>query len=1124
MPPHRPERYNAKARASVPGGSGHKKRKRGASVKEPEADPNAEILAAEPASVQDARKAQLRDELLASTESKMSSKKKKRLEGYINKKLKKEERIELFDKLAATQAQIPNTTRLQASASLGTGRTQTHEEDHARQEHKEVKQALAKTKLDIAPATGSALKRNADGSVVQPRILQRKKKKQPNIEVALPESSDESMEDDGDEDDDASDNASEQEDDDDGDANSGSDSGSESPSDSDASSESLPEPKKKSLGFKDWALKQLDVSRGGASLPTTPAEPNAETDDIPQPPPKRRKVEHVPGDVVGPMGEKLQLPKTAFAELQTKGTTRHVEVTRDPVIQAARLELPVVAEEQPIMETILLNPVTVLCGETDNPGMIGITQPRRVAAMSMAARVANELSLPTNKVSYQIRYDATVSPSTVIKFMTDGVLLREMNADFLLNKYSVIVVDEAHERSINTDILIGALSRVVRLREDMWKAGKGGTKPLRLVIMSATLRVTDFTDNRVLFPAPPPVINIEARQYPVTVHFSRRTTPDYVTEAISKTCKIHTRLPPGGVLVFLTGQNEITAVCRKLEAKFGRRAVDAQAAAATTKRLSAMQGDVEAEEIELDISPEDLEDDDGDIDAESDDELDMQGFDEPIAPGDAITAMHVVPLYSLLPAEKQMQVFSEPPAGTRLVVVATNVAETSITIPGIRYVVDCGRAKQRHYDTTTGIQSFRVSWVSKASASQRAGRAGRTGPGHCYRLYSSALFENQLDDFAQPEILRMPIEGVVLQMKSMHIDAVVNFPFPTPPDRPALKRAESLLQHLGALEPPSAMLSVRGTSPAITDLGKAMAMFPISPRLAKMLVTGRQHGCLPYVIALVAALSVGDPFLRDEVQNDKVDAADVDSDDAAPELATMTSEEQRQKELRKARRRAFFKAQEMHSKLGRGQSDMFRLLSVVGAYEFSGGGQKFCSENFVRLKTMEEIHKLRAQLTSMVQANFSDTAAAFAPQLQPPNANQLKVLRQLITAGFINQVAVRKDVIQVATGNKFATAINVPYRAFDKDEDVFVHPSSVLASQPPPDFVVFQDIVRSSKPFMKNLTVVNPAWLPSLGPSLCTFSKALQGPTSFKDVAADEEIVIPRFGIWQLPAIKRKKP
>jgi ATP-dependent RNA helicase DHX37/DHR1 len=205
--------------------------------------------------------------------------------------------------------------------------------------------------------------------------------------------------------------------------------------------------------------------------------------------------------------------------------------------------------------------------------------------MSMASRVAHELSLGSSRVSYQIRYDATVSPSTSIKFMTDGVLLRELASDFLLSKYSVVIIDEAHERSMNTDILIGVLSRVVRLRESMWREGKDSTKvrvirtacdsqltppqPLRLVIMSATLRVSDFVENTTLFSTPPPVIKIPARQYPVTVHFNRRTSLDYVSEAIRKASKIHARLPPGGILIFLTGQNEIAGVCKRLETRYG---------------------------------------------------------------------------------------------------------------------------------------------------------------------------------------------------------------------------------------------------------------------------------------------------------------------------------------------------------------------------------------------------------------------------------------------------------------------------------------------------------------------------------------------------------------------------
>lgn len=169
---------------------------------------------------------------------------------------------------------------------------------------------------------------------------------------------------------------------------------------------------------------------------------------------------------------------------------------------------------------------------------------------------------------------------------------------------------------------------------------------------------------------------------------------------------------------------------------------------------------------------------------------------------------------------------------------------------------------QRRYDIANGIQAFQVAWTSKASAAQRAGRAGRTGPGHCYRLYSSALFEHHFEKFATPEIQRMPIDGVVLQMKSMHIDAVVNFPFPTPPDRPALLKAEKTLVYLGALRIPSSSSGLMEGQ--ISELGRAMALFPLSPRFSRMLVSGQQHGCLPYVICIVSAMSVGDPFIYEE--------------------------------------------------------------------------------------------------------------------------------------------------------------------------------------------------------------------------------------------------------------------
>lgn len=217
----------------------------------------------------------------------------------------------------------------------------------------------------------------------------------------------------------------------------------------------------------------------------------------------------------------------------------------------------------------------------DNPGMIAVTQPRRVAAVSLAARVKSELNLTSNSgiVAHQIRYSSTTSPDTAIKFMTDGVLLRELSSDFLLSRYSVVIVDEAHERGVNTDVLIGVLSRVAKLREKKWRETKDlptsstsppVIKPLRIIIMSATLRLTDFTNNKTLFPVTPPIIHISARQHPVTIHFSRKTTADYVEEAYKKVCKIHARLPVGGILVFMTGQAEIMGLCRKLEQKYGK--------------------------------------------------------------------------------------------------------------------------------------------------------------------------------------------------------------------------------------------------------------------------------------------------------------------------------------------------------------------------------------------------------------------------------------------------------------------------------------------------------------------------------------------------------------------------
>ncbi|KAK7056793.1 putative ATP-dependent RNA helicase DHR1 [Paramarasmius palmivorus] len=1198
------ERYNARARQSQAGSHKRKKHNKGNTEETPDANTIIHVPKTKEEKELD-RKERLKQELISQSSSKWNSKKKKRLDKYIEKKLKKEERVQIFEKLSQSQAQISSSLELQSSSTLGTGRTTTHQEQNDKSEDKEVRRALEgrggkrKRNNDVydvveesdaddsedekdsieapqiaeqlsvsipkVPATvGGALKRDADGNPVAPKVRPLTSKKKTTFSswktkpaANVPEESDTSFDSsdsayDTDEDQEQKDEDDESDDKEEGSRSSGSE---EEDEDEDDESEPEPPKAKKSLGFKDWATKQLRIAKGYSDTPSNEVDQStSQPESSPAPAAKKRKLGHSskPLEMRGPLGEDLQLPSTSFARaLQSSSLTtedsqktakpKFVSVSRPPEIEEQRLLLPVVAEEQPIMEAILLNPVVVICGETgsgkttqvpqflyeagfgspdsDNPGMIGITQPRRVAAMSMAARVANELSLTSSKVSYQIRYDATVSPDTSIKFMTDGVLLRELASDFLLTKYSVIIIDEAHERSMNTDILIGVLSRVLKLREELWKEGKEDAKPLRLIIMSATLRVSDFAENRTLFATPPPVINVSARQHPVTVHFNRRTVPDYVTEAIKKTVKIHTRLPPGGILIFLTGQNEITGVCRKLEARFGRKAVEEQRSKRRHQqepvseiqhgRVGTAQADIEPEEIDLgesefinegepDDEGQEMEDPDA-LDSEEEEQLDEElgiGIHETESP------MHILPLYSLLPSDQQMRVFKPPPPGSRLVVVSTNVAETSLTIPGIRYVVDCGRAKERHYDVTNGVQTFQVDWISKASAAQRAGRAGRTGPGHCYRLYSSALYEHHFDQFAKPEILRMPIEGVVLQMKSMHIDAVVNFPFPTPPDRANLHKAEKALCYLSALD----------KNQQITDLGKSMSLFPLSPRFSRMLVSGQQHGCLPYVIAIVSCLSVGDIFLHEEA----LLLADGDEDEDE-DMSHLTSEKVREKEALRARRKAFFTSQHVHSSLGNYSSDSFKALSVVGAYEYARGGLDFCQQHFVRAKAMEEIHKLRAQISSIMQTNFPGVDAAFVPNLQPPNDLQLKVLRQLLAAAFIDQIAIRKDRIQPSSsGSQYTSSKGVPYKAMGIAEDVFIHPSSVLANASPPDFVVFSEVVRTTRIFIKGLTVVNPAWLSSLGKStLCTFSKP------FKN-SSNVSMVIPHFGPegWELPAIR----
>ncbi|KAF3124758.1 putative ATP-dependent RNA helicase DHR1 [Orbilia oligospora] len=866
--------------------------------------------------------------------------------------------------------------------------------------------------------------------------------------------------------------------------------------------------------------------------------------------------------VVQPMLVKKSLD-TLLSESKDGRIARAVAVNRNEDIQSQRLQLPIVGDEQRIMETIHNNLVTILCGETgsgkttqvpqflfeagygdpngDTPGMIGVTQPRRVAAVTMAKRVADELGEHSGRVSYQIRFEGTTHANTAIKFMTDGVLLRELGEDFALRKYSAIVVDEAHERSINTDILIGALSRIVKLRLDMSKEDDS-VKPLKLIIMSATLRVKDFTENERLFATPPPVVVSEARQHKVTNRFSLRTRHEYLEEAYKKVCKIHRRLPKGGILVFLTGKQDIYQLMQKLRRTFplndGKREKDVEVGGASVQILPK---DAVTETEEVEFGGEDKFDLDK---AEEDDEdqEDSEIEDDYYGVEDTTDDLIILPLFSLLPTSEQMKIWAPLKPNQRLCVIATNVAETSLTIPGISYVVDSGRVKNRNFDVTTGVQSFDVEWISKASAAQRSGRAGRTGPGQCYRLYSSAVFERDFDQFAKPEISRMPIEGVVLQMKAMGLNTVVNFPFPTPPDRDEVRKAEKLLGYLGALD-------LKGK---ITKLGVTMNYFPVAPRFGRILAAGHQYKCMPYVITLVAALSVGELFVPEH----QLDFSLADSEDGsdredyiAPDFA-----EKMEQERKEAQRKKYNAAQRSFAMLDT-SSDAIKLLTVVCAYEYETRQADFCKDKFVRAKAMQEVRKLRQQLTNIVRSQFSDAIGQFEVKLQPPKDLQVKALQQIISTGFLDQIAIRGDLLPNSLIKpNFKKVADIPYftlfasstaRLGAKLENlnevaVFIHPSSILVELHQnrdffPEFIVYSEMQRgatSGKVRIKPLTALTGQQLSNLakGSPLLTFSKPLDKPAPI--VKGDETggitrecWVIPRFGAavgkaeqgWTLP-------
>jgi pre-mRNA-splicing factor ATP-dependent RNA helicase DHX16 len=457
-------------------------------------------------------------------------------------------------------------------------------------------------------------------------------------------------------------------------------------------------------------------------------------------------------------------------------------------IQETRKTLPIYKYRDEFLEALETHQILVIVGETGsgkttqlpqylheagytkNGMKVGCTQPRRVAAMSVAARVADEVGVKVgNEVGYSIRFEDCTSEKTILKYMTDGMLLREFMTEPDLAGYSALMIDEAHERTVHTDILLALIKDLSRERPD-----------LKLLISSATMNAEKFST----YFDDAPIFNIPGRRYPVDIYYTPAPEANYLAAAITTTFQIHTTQDKGDILIFLTGQDEIEAA--ELEI------------AETAKKL-----------------------------------------------GTRIKELIICPIYANLPSDLQAKIFEPTPENARKVVLATNIAETSLTIDGIVYVIDPGYVKENVYNPATGMSNLVVVPCSRASAGQRSGRAGRVGPGKCFRLYTKFAYMNEMDESTTPEIQRTNLNGVVLQLKSLGINDLLDFDFMDPPPTEALIGA---LNQLFALQG----LNHKGE---LTKLGRQMAEFPTDPMLAKAVLAADKEGCVEEVLSIVSMLS-----------------------------------------------------------------------------------------------------------------------------------------------------------------------------------------------------------------------------------------------------------------------------
>ncbi|KAB8339157.1 hypothetical protein FH972_022093 [Carpinus fangiana] len=644
--------------------------------------------------------------------------------------------------------------------------------------------------------------------------------------------------------------------------------------------------------------------------------------------------------------------------------------------------LPIAKYRDKLLYTIETFPVTVLIGQTgsgkttqlpqyleqagwcDGGKVVAVTQPRRVAATSVATRVAEEVRCDIGQeVGYSIRFEDLTSEKTRIKFLTDGLLLREALVDPLLSRYSVIMVDEAHERSLSTDILLGVLKKIRKKRPE-----------LRIVVSSATLQAEDFlnffTDTAEAHDTSSPpggsqgrIFHLGGRMYPVDIQYLEQPAEDYVERTLKTVFDIHSTEAEGDILVFLTGREEIDHVVEEI---------------ATRSQ-----------------------------------ELHHQS-----------QKLQPLPLYAGLSSDQQMYVFEPATPNTRKVVVATNIAEASVTIDGIVYVIDCGYVKLRAYSPSTGIETLTATPVSKASATQRAGRAGRTKPGKCFRIYTSSDYAT-LHEATPPEVQRSNLAPIILQLKALGIDNVARFDFLTSPPAELMVRALELLYSLGALDD-----YARLTKP----LGSRMAELSIEPFMAKVLLVAPEFGCLSEMLSIAAMASL--------------------------QGAVWFSHDGEKKASESARRK--FAAEE---------GDHLTLLNVYQAFITKGKKDAgWCRNNYLNFKSMTRAVSIRNQLRRYLERFGIDVSESLAPSaLRVGGPDIGEKIRRCLTTGLFSQAARMQPDGTFKTVNGGTT--------------LHAHPSSLMFNRKA-DWVIFQEAMETgTKIFIRDVTKIEKAWLLEYAPS-----------------------------------------